>query len=308
MDGALPNTTLRKRWSKPTSNLAGSQVSNYENPTRTGRARCLASHRHRLSPFLPIRLFNLWLEVVPNTPIGAPLPVVPERRLTGGERIVAWNLNDYEPVEDRLRRFWETYPSGRVSTSVLPSEPGQWIVRAFVYRDINDAHPSADGTAHEVVSQRGVNATSALENCETSAIGRALANLGFAPKGARPSREEMAKANGSKAGSEPVPASRPEGRNQRQQGVTKEPAVASSSSAQGAVGDSVPSPGPGQFAQLQELCERASIPKGRVLAKARDIALAAGETPPQSFAALGKCPSELLDVLMIELTPEESVA
>ena len=58
-----------------------------------------------------------------------------------------------------------------------------------------DAAPAATGYAHESVTSRGVNLTSALENCETSAIGRALANLGYAPKGKRPSREEMAKAN-----------------------------------------------------------------------------------------------------------------
>jgi hypothetical protein len=47
--------------------------------------------------------------------------------------------------------------------------------------------------AEETVQGRGVNATSALENCETSAIGRALANAGYAAKGKRASREEMQK-------------------------------------------------------------------------------------------------------------------
>ena len=58
-----------------------------------------------------------------------------------------------------------------------------------------DAYPWTTGFAEETVSTRGVNSTSALENCETSAIGRALANANYAAKGKRPSREEMAKVN-----------------------------------------------------------------------------------------------------------------
>lgn len=105
---------------------------------------------------------------------------------------MGFNLSDYEPVEDRLRRFWDDHPAGRVLTSIEHGD--DWfIVRAEVYTDREDARPATTGYAREVVTQRGVNSTSALENGETSAIGRALANLNYAPKGARPSREEMSK-------------------------------------------------------------------------------------------------------------------
>jgi len=72
-------------------------------------------------------------------------------------------------------------------------EASRYIVKAYLYKDASDGVAWATGYAEETVSSRGVNQTSALENCETSAIGRALANAGYAPKGKRPSREEMSK-------------------------------------------------------------------------------------------------------------------
>jgi hypothetical protein len=67
------------------------------------------------------------------------------------------------------------------------------IVRSVIWKHRDDAHPTATGYAHEIHTDRGVNATSFVENCETSSLGRCLANMGFATQGKRPSREEMQK-------------------------------------------------------------------------------------------------------------------
>lgn len=104
-----------------------------------------------------------------------------------------FNLADYEPVEVRLEKFIKDYPSFRIATELEVVEASRYIVKAYLYKDASDSVAWATGYAEETVSNRGVNQTSALENCETSAIGRALANAGYAPKGKRPSREEMSK-------------------------------------------------------------------------------------------------------------------
>lgn len=107
-------------------------------------------------------------------------------------------LDDYEPVEDRLRQFWEDHPFGRVITTLEHHTDGDYIVRAEVYvgNELRNDPPTATGYAHDSAAQLPANMkASALEVCETSAIGRALANMGYAPKGKRPSREEMQKAS-----------------------------------------------------------------------------------------------------------------
>ena len=104
-----------------------------------------------------------------------------------------FNLEDYETVEERLAKFWKDHPEGRIETKLIVNTPTQYIVWSAIYRDSADVQPWATGLAEETVQGRGVNATSALENCETSSLGRSLANAGYATKGKRASREEMTK-------------------------------------------------------------------------------------------------------------------
>jgi len=104
-----------------------------------------------------------------------------------------FNLADYEPVEVRLEKFIKDYPDFRISTELEVIESNRYVVKAYLFKTASDSVAWATGLAEETVTSRGVNQTSALENCETSAIGRALANAGYAPKGKRPSREEMTK-------------------------------------------------------------------------------------------------------------------
>jgi hypothetical protein len=104
-----------------------------------------------------------------------------------------FNLEDYETVEERLIKFWKDHPDGQIHTKLLESQSARFIVEASIFRTEADLRPWTTGLAEETVQGRGVNATSALENCETSAIGRALANAGYATKGKRASREEMNK-------------------------------------------------------------------------------------------------------------------
>jgi len=110
----------------------------------------------------------------------------------------SFNLNDYEPVENRIRAFWQKYPSGRLLTDLQRTERPdgriEWICRTEAYTNQEDVRPQATGFATEIEGTSPVNRSNASENCETSSIGRCLANLGFAAKGKRPSREEMSKA------------------------------------------------------------------------------------------------------------------
>lgn len=104
-----------------------------------------------------------------------------------------FNLADYETVEVRLEKFIKDYPDFRIATELEVCEKDRYIVKAYLFKTSTDSVAWTTGYAEEKVTDRGVNSTSALENCETSAIGRSLSAAGYAAKGKRPSREEMSK-------------------------------------------------------------------------------------------------------------------
>lgn len=112
-----------------------------------------------------------------------------------------FNLQDYVTVQDRITTFWRQHPDGAIRTELAsnPSQFAQVVFRAEIYTHRDHARPDAVGYAAEVASddpRGGPNYTSWHENAETSAIGRAFANMGYATSQSdRPSREEMEKVN-----------------------------------------------------------------------------------------------------------------
>jgi len=126
--------------------------------------------------------------------------------------MAGFNLQDYEPVEARLARAHTAQADLRVITELVHYDDKLVIVKASVYKtgdDLEHGRVWACDYAQEAIGSSNITRTSWLETCATSAIGRALANAGFSPKGNRPSREEMAKAQRQelKSGGRPAPVS-----------------------------------------------------------------------------------------------------
>jgi hypothetical protein len=114
-------------------------------------------------------------------------------------KTIDFDPESYAPVAERIELFYERYPSGRILTEMVERTEREIVFRAAVYRTAEDAEPAATGWAAERVGDGEVNAVACLENTETSAIGRALANLGFLASRLRPSAEEVAKVARSRA-------------------------------------------------------------------------------------------------------------
>ena len=105
-----------------------------------------------------------------------------------------FDLSQYSTVAERIDAFWKKYPDGRLHTELVHFSPEQVVIRAEVYLDRKDERPVTVDYAEERIDSSPVNRVSMVENCATSSIGRALADLGGEFTGAkRPSAEEMQK-------------------------------------------------------------------------------------------------------------------
>lgn len=117
------------------------------------------------------------------------------------------NLNDkaikiqgksYVLVSDRILYFNETYPSGCITTDMVKYEDKQIIIKATVYPEWLQGR-TFTGYSQSIEWQGYINKTSALENAETSAVGRALAMMGIWVIDSIASVDEINKAKGAEA-------------------------------------------------------------------------------------------------------------
>lgn len=83
---------------------------------------------------------------------------------------------EYAEVNQRIKAFRMIYPTGTIETEMLSNENGVCIFKASIY---DETKLLATGTAYEKENSTFINKTSYIENCETSAVGRALGMCGF---------------------------------------------------------------------------------------------------------------------------------
>ena len=125
---------------------------------------------------------------------------------------------EYAEVNQRILAFWSLFPTGRIITDKTFDDGQRCEFKCYVFREEEDEKPTTTGHAYEV-TQGNVNSTSYVENCETSAIGRALGLLGIGATTAIASADEVlnAIAQQEAAQSQPKPQNKRNGANTRPQ-------------------------------------------------------------------------------------------
>ena len=108
---------------------------------------------------------------------------------------MAFNLDEYTPVSERIKQFWIDHPNGAIHSELVYDDGTRCVIKTTLWLDKNDTQPTTIDYAEELLTDRGVNSTSRIENCATSSQGRSLAAAGYlgADWTKKPSREEMQK-------------------------------------------------------------------------------------------------------------------
>lgn len=96
---------------------------------------------------------------------------------------------DYIQVNERIKAFRMLHPLGTISSEILSHENGVVIIKAYIFN--GDGLLLGTGLAYEKENSTFINKTSYIENCETSAVGRALGMCGFGIDTSIASAEEV---------------------------------------------------------------------------------------------------------------------
>lgn len=112
----------------------------------------------------------------------------------------------YVLVADRIIYFNEHYPNGDIKTELVTHPTSERIVvKATVTPDVNRSERFFTGYSQAIIGQGPINRTAALENAETSAVGRALAMMGVGVIESVASADEVQKAITSRDETMPFP-------------------------------------------------------------------------------------------------------
>ena len=113
---------------------------------------------------------------------------------------------EYAEVNQRIKAFRMLYPEGTIHTELISNADGVCVFKASVYANGDATINSLLGTGHayERESSSFINKTSYIENCETSAVGRALGMCGFGIDTSIRSAEEMENAELQQEASKPI--------------------------------------------------------------------------------------------------------
>ncbi len=105
---------------------------------------------------------------------------------------MAFDMSDYVEVKDRIRKFHEDYPEGVIWTSIEELTETRVTMTAYVMKTPDDVRPFSDSSFLNIPGNTSFTKGSELENASTSAVGRALAYMGYEVKKSIASKEEVA--------------------------------------------------------------------------------------------------------------------
>tara|TARA_R110000824_G_scaffold41169_2_gene122726 strand:+ start:2974 stop:3561 length:588 start_codon:yes stop_codon:yes gene_type:complete len=104
---------------------------------------------------------------------------------------MAFNIDDYIEVKDRVKQLKKDYPDSVIQTDVIELTDTRVTIKAFIYLDNEGKKPTTGHSYMNIPGTTSFTRGSELENAETSAVGRAIANLGYAIDKSIASRDEV---------------------------------------------------------------------------------------------------------------------